>query len=254
VPQDFQAAGVRRLEVPLIAGRLPLAQARNAGAAAAIDAGAELLIFLDVDCIGGDRLLSRYAEVAQSVAPALLCGPVAYLPPPPATGYELSALASLAVPHAARPQPDDAQCERNGDHTLFWSLSFAVTVDTWSVLGGFCADYTGYGGEDTDLGQVAAAAGVELCWVGGAYAYHQHHPTAEPPTQHLDDILRNAGIFYDRWGWWPMHGWLAAFEQAGLVKQQADRWQRVDRMWPRLVSSRGPLPNPTRTRSRACAH
>ena len=32
-----------------------------------------------------------------------------------------------------------------------------------------------------------------------------------------DDIVRNARIFHRRWGWWPMHGWLAGFEQAGLI-------------------------------------
>jgi hypothetical protein len=38
---------------------------------------------------------------------------------------------------------------------------------------------------------------------------------------HLDDILRNAAIFHDRWGWWPMQGWLAAFEARGLVVRDA---------------------------------
>ena len=60
---------------------LPLAQARNAGARQAIAAGAELLVFLDVDCIPGRGLLERYGDAAASVgADALLCGPVAYLP------------------------------------------------------------------------------------------------------------------------------------------------------------------------------
>ncbi|MBW5422053.1 glycosyltransferase family 2 protein, partial [Streptomyces sp. BG9H] len=63
----------------LIEGRLPLAAARNAGAARALAAGAELLVFLDVDCVPGPTLVQRYAEAAAEGA--LLCGTVAYLPP-----------------------------------------------------------------------------------------------------------------------------------------------------------------------------
>ena len=201
---------------------LPLAQARNAGARHALAAGAELLVFLDVDCIPGPDLLTRYAAAAAS-GPALLCGPVAYLPPGryPATG-----LHALAEPHPARPVPPEDGVLAGGDHTLFWTLSFAITRATWQRVGAFCEDYVGYGGEDTDYGQVAHRAGVDLTWVGGAWAYHQHHPTQSPPVQHLDDILRNAAIFRRRWGWWPMTGWLAGFERLGLLTHDAaaDTW------------------------------
>src|SRR3954471_2815158 len=79
---------------------LPLARARNAGARRALDAGAELLVFLDVDCIPGAALVERY-EAAAGSTPALLCGPVAYLPPPPPAGYPATGLHSLATPHPA---------------------------------------------------------------------------------------------------------------------------------------------------------
>ena len=29
---------------------------------------------------------------------------------------------------------------------------------------------------------------------------------------HLASIVRNANVFHDRWGWFPMEGWLAEFE------------------------------------------
>ena len=161
---------------------LPLAHARNAGARHALAAGAELLVFLDVDCIPGAALLQRY-EAAAAGGPALLCGPVAYLPPAPRAGYRAADLHTLASPHPARPIPPEDEVQRGGDHALFWTLSFAVTAATWRLLGGFCEDYVGYGGEDTDFGQVAARAGVELAWVGGAWAYHQHHATETPPVQ-----------------------------------------------------------------------
>jgi hypothetical protein len=60
---------------------------------------------------------------------------------------------------------------------------------------------------------------VELCWLGGAPAYHQYHPVQDPPVQHLHDILRNAALFHRRWGEWPMQGWLHAFAGLGLAHQ-----------------------------------
>jgi hypothetical protein len=207
------------LELPCAPGPLPLSQARNAGAGRAVSAGADLLIFLDVDCVPGPLLVQRYLQQAASEPdPTLLCGPVAYLPPPAGDGYQLNALAELGRPHPARPVPPETGTLPGGDHTLFWSLSFAVRAQLWRELGGFCEDYTGYGGEDTDFGQLAASRGVPLTWVGGAWAYHQYHPSADPPVQHLHDILRNASVFHQRWGWWPMSGWLHEFERRGLIE------------------------------------
>lgn len=211
-------------------GPLPLARARNIGAQRALSAGADLLIFLDVDCVPGARLVLRYRQLAASEeTPTVLCGPVSYLPPPPAAGYQLAALPGLGRPHPARPVPPEAGVQRGGDHTLFWSLSFAVRTQLWSELGGFCEQYRGYGGEDTDFGQLAASRQVPLTWVGGAWAYHQHHTSPDPPVQHLHDIIRNAAIFHRRWGWWPMTGWLREFERRGLIvfDDRTQTWQAV---------------------------
>ncbi|MBB6434564.1 glycosyltransferase family 2 protein [Streptomyces candidus] len=216
------------LPVPLdAAGRLPLAAARNAGARRAVAAGADLLVFLDVDCVPGPALLARYAETA--VDGALLCGTVAYLPPPPPGGYRLASLPRLAPPHPGRPVPGDSEVLRDGDHRLFWSLSFALTPRTWHDIGGFCEEYSGYGGEDTDFASTAAALGIGLWWVGGAPAYHQHHPVSRPPVEHLDDILRNGALFRSRWGTWPMEGWLRDFAGLGLVTYDGarDTWRKT---------------------------
>lgn len=200
-------------------GPLPVARARNAGATAALNAGAQLLIFLDVDCIPGASLVERYHRTAcrPTHTAALLCGPVTYLPPPGPDGYPLAELAHRIDPHPARPAPTPGEVIDGTDYRLFWSLSFAVTAATWQRVGGFCERYRGYGGEDTDFAQCAAAAGVPLRWVGGADAFHQFHPVSDPPVEHLEDILRNADIFHQRWGWWPMAGWLEAFTDRGLI-------------------------------------
>ncbi|MFI8568060.1 glycosyltransferase family 2 protein [Rhodococcus sp. NPDC078407] len=206
------------LEIP-VDGALPLAQARNLGATAAIDRGAELLVFLDVDCIPGPDLVELYARAAaeSSNERSLLCGPVTYLQKRH-VGTEGPALMSLTRPHPARPNPPTGIVEHGDNFDLFWSLSFAVTTRTWTELDGFCEDYTGYGGEDTDFAATAEASGMGLRWVGGAHAYHQWHPVSDPPVEHLDDIVANARRFFDRWGRWPMVGWLDAFAARGLVE------------------------------------
>ncbi len=218
-----------RAHVPSIGridGSLPLASARNLGVDTAVAAGARHLVLLDVDCIASTRLVERYTQVlGRPDGPPLhvLAGEVSYLPPPPAgQDYRHLDLDALATPHPARPVLDPAQTLAADDLRLFWSLSFATTADTWHALGGFDPVYVGYGAEDTDFGQRIGAAGGALTWVGGARAHHQHHATRHPPTQHLDDIVANANRFARRWGWWPMEGWLEAFEQQGLAHRRGD--------------------------------
>ncbi|WP_341244505.1 galactosyltransferase-related protein [Rhodococcus sp. KRD162] len=198
---------------------LPLARARNIGAAAAVERGAELLVFLDVDCIPGPELIERYHCAATTLGNrgALLCGPVTYLKDAD-VGTEGAALALLTAPHPARPNPPVGTVEFGENFDLFWSLSFAIDSATWSELGGFCEAYTGYGGEDTDFAATAEASGIGLRWVGGAHAYHQFHPVSDPPVEHIDDIVLNARTFFHRWGRWPMIGWLDAFAARGLVE------------------------------------
>lgn len=201
-------------------GRLPMAAARNLGARVAIDGGAELLIFLDVDCIPTPDMVSRYRGAAERSGhgDAVLCGPVTYLPAAGSGGYDLDRLDEQTNPHPARPAPDAGEVLVSTEYELFWSLSFAVSTPVWHRIGGFCTQYTGYGGEDTDYAQKAAAQHITMRWVGGAHAFHQHHPISDPPVEHLRDIVVNAVLFHRRWGWWPMQGWLDAFEARGLIE------------------------------------
>lgn len=203
------------------AAPLPLAMARNAGARSALDSGAELLIFLDVDCIPSPALIGRYRAAQQQAEhqDALLCGPVTYLPPSGPTGYDLTTLDDHVRPHPARPSPPAGTVLPTEDYALFWSLSFAVCARTWDRIGGFCEEYRGFGGEDTVFGRCAATRSVPMRRVGGAHAFHQHHPVESPPTRHLGDIVRNADVYQRRWGTWPMEGWLDAFVRQGLISR-----------------------------------
>jgi len=223
--------------------RLPVAQGRNIGATTAVDDGAQLLVFLDVDCILGADLIDRYHDAATQPehAKALLCGPVTYLPPPGPNGYTVNQLSNQVNPHPDRPAPPRTDIVTSTDYRLFWSLSFAASAATWNRIGGFCELYRGYGAEDTDFAQCAAEAGVTMRWVGGADAFHQYHPVSNPPIEHLDDILRNAAVFHRRWRWWPMAGWLREFQELGLIRRDGD-----GRPY-RIIAATPPRPGATRS-------
>jgi N-acetylglucosaminyl-diphospho-decaprenol L-rhamnosyltransferase len=225
-------SGVAKVWVPS-GSEPPLAAARNAGAAAAIRDGAELLIFLDVDCIPATKLILAYQEaVATRAKPApvtALCGPIGYLPPlDPERRYRDGDLDDIAVEH---PDRLITRAETSENINLFWSLSFAMSAVDWSSVGGFDERYTGYGGEDTDFAQKLAQTGGQLAWVPEAVAYHQHHESHDPPFQHVQSIVRNANTFRTRWGWFPMAAWLNEFERLGLATfdTTADRWRTTPR-------------------------
>lgn len=207
----------------VVPGEPNLALARNTGAAEAIARGHEELIFLDADCLPGPELLERYRDALAQEPQAVLAGPVTYLP-------EGELRTDNPQPHAARPNPPARELVRAEDYNLFWSLSFALTADTWQridgLFGGFDTAFSGYGGEDTDFAWNLREHGIEFIWVGGAHAYHQWHPVSSPPWEHLDDILRNASVFHSKWGTWPMEGWLRAFEDAGAIALIDGTWQR----------------------------
>lgn len=227
-PPGIPDAGTLTLHVAPGPHGLRVGEGRNRAAAAAIAAGAELLVFLDVDCLPGPELLSTYRRAASLSPGALLAGPVTYLASVQRP-ESASDLPFLTRPHRARPvlPRGETRVATAGEYDLFWSLSFAATPATWGRIGGFHPGYEGYGAEDTDLAWTARARGVEMRWVGGADAYHQWHPVSSPPWQHLDDILRNGATFADRWGVWPMGGWLDAFAAAGAVERRGGGWSRV---------------------------
>lgn len=226
--QPPRLAADELLMVPPGSHGLRLAAARNAGADRAVRSGADLLVFLDADCVPGPALVDRYTDAARRRPDAVLCGPVTYLAP----GVDVSDIETLVGhtrPHRARPAPPDGELSVAApqEYELFWSLSFAMTAELWASSPRFAEDYEGYGGEDTDFAFGVRASGIPLVWVGGAHAYHQYHPTSSPPWRHLDDILRNGQLFFERWKSWPMTGWLDEFAAAGAIEWNGTRWRRT---------------------------
>lgn len=227
--QGAPAYGVEVVDLDLVGGELPLAAARNLGASTAIAEGADLLVFLDVDCVVEPGTVTTYADVATSVSaspdPLVLSGEVGYLP----EGVDLDAtgfigLGAMANFPDARPSPGAGEVTPADGMDLFWSLSFAMTTGHWQQVGGFDENYVGYGAEDTDFGQRVARAGGSMLWVGSARAFHQWHGSQVPPVQHVRSIVRNAKLFRDRWGWFPMMGWLRPLQEMGLVEWDGEEF------------------------------
>ena len=120
---------------------------------------APTLVGLDVDCLAGSASWCR--TPAWSRRDPTSGGPVTYRLPAgqAATPSDPADLADWDDPHPARPSPAPGELLESDDPDLFWSLSFGVHPRTWERLGGFCEDYVGYGGEDTDLGRTRVARG-----------------------------------------------------------------------------------------------
>ncbi|MGN0100825.1 MAG: glycosyltransferase family 2 protein [Dietzia sp.] len=224
---ELRAEGAEIVEVP--AGPdLPIARSRNLGGDRAADLGVDLIVFLDVDCMPGPELGSRYAELPDGVVGL---GPVTYLPES-AGAPDPADLPAFTDPHPARPFPETGTRQLEpGEFGMFWSLSFAMRPDLWLRLrtdfGGFDETFTGYGAEDTDFGRRLLHRRVPVILVAGAHAYHRWHPVADPPVDHLQDLLRNGAHYAERWGEWPAPGWFAKFEQMGLVRRSGGGWEAV---------------------------
>lgn len=199
---------VRHLHVP--GEPMPLAAARNRAAEAA---GGDLLVFLDVDCIPGPGLVAAYAQAAAQ-GDGLFLGEVLYLPPGACDEADLDRLGRA---HPARPPVPDTGLRAEPDSGQLWGLSFALPARAWRAVGGMDEGFAGYGGEETDLAARLSASGLPTFWVGGARAYHQHHPVHVPPLQHFEPILANAARFRARHGRWCMTYWLGQFRDAGLI-------------------------------------
>ncbi len=193
--------------------QLDLARSRNLGCH---EVGTDVIVFLDADCIATPTLVGDYAA-RLAERPGIHAGPVGYLPPrSDDDAWDVDSLDAVADYHERRPHPA-TPLHRSDRYDLFWSLSFAIDRLSWDRIGGFDERYVGYGGEDTDFARTAQTSGIDLWFGGSAVAFHQFHPSSSPPTQHLDSICRNATVYYDKWGEWPMGGWLQAFVDLGLI-------------------------------------
>ncbi|WP_406827104.1 glycosyltransferase family 2 protein [Pedobacter sp. KACC 23697] len=191
---------------------LPLAAARNAAVSFARH---EQVVFLDADCIPAKDFLSGYHKAFTS-SDALISGRVRYLTAQAMEKKDLfERMREYSMPDLLRENVDQYPYE------LFWSLNFGCSKGVFRKIGGFDELFTGYGAEDTDFAFAAKARQIPMNTID-AMAFHQYHPSYDPPMNHLSDIISNARTFQEKWGIWPMEGWLNKFERAGLINWSED--------------------------------
>ncbi len=198
---------------------LPLAAARNLAAA---KASFPHLIFQDVDCIASRDLVRSYSEGLVKQPTGVFQGEVFYLPemdlPDLRSQTSIERLRDLGIRHPSKKPFLDHGVEVEPNFGELWGLSFALHQDTFTKAGGFDETFVGYGGEETDFAQSLRQVGCTLYRVAGAAAFHQHHSVHIPPFHHFQAIIRNARLFYKKWGRWCMNYWLGQFQKSGLIR------------------------------------
>ncbi|MFW6413055.1 MAG: glycosyltransferase family 2 protein [Oceanicaulis sp.] len=203
--------------VPAPGEPMPLAAARNRAARAS---GADVLIFLDVDCVPHDGLVEAFCAAVEPGR--VVMGDARYLSETDDASGAFETLWAGAKRHPARPAPEDGEARPLSSMNELWSLCFALPRDLFETAGGFDEAFTGYGGEETDFAARLDALGAKLWFAPQARAVHQWHAVDIPPLKHFDAIIANARRFRDKHGRWCMEYWLGQFAAAGYVDWRED--------------------------------
>ncbi|WP_235526003.1 glycosyltransferase family 2 protein [Pedobacter sp. Leaf216] len=194
---------------------IPLASARNFAASKAVY---DQMIFLDADCIPSTNFVQVY-ENSFSEQDSLLSGRIEYLSRSAMDRPDL-----LDRMHEVSTiDPIRGNLDQYPYH-LFWSINFGCSKNVYSKIGGFDENFVGYGAEDTDFAFSAKAQGINHHTID-ATAYHQYHPSYDPPLNHLNDVVKNASLFNVKWGMWPMQGWLDKFCAMGFTEFENGKLQ-----------------------------
>lgn len=209
--------------LPTVRQQLPTARALHLGIERAVEAGADLLVLLEVTCIPGPRFLQtlheHLAEHADARGPVLWAPTVQRLRPAPTEGYEFTRLEEWV--RAARQQPsaplDPELAGAPIDPDTFSSPCLVISAADLAAVGGLCPDYVGGMGHDTDLAAAVTDAGGAVRLVPGATAYRRHGTTGPPDEVHLACAMHDAQLFRGRWGRWPRAPWLTELVETGRI-------------------------------------
>jgi glycosyltransferase involved in cell wall biosynthesis len=183
-------------------------RARNLGAG---HAGAEVLVFIDADCIPDPELIARHASWHRRAANLVVIGSRQHLDSSRLDAADLAAgrvrlrervVAGEAAGSAAT--PDDFRRLfyrrtanlRTGDEAFrsLVSSNFSVRRDRFFEVGGFSPDFTRWGGEDTELGWRLFTSGMVFLPENAAAIYHQIQDDAGPRGWRDEARRANDGI------------------------------------------------------------
>lgn len=151
----------------------------HAAGRAALDGGADVLIFLSVSCIPGRRLIQTFTEActsSTSSTPLLWHSTLDRLAPSPAAGYPV---AGDLDAHLLTDQPETpgATSVEGGP----WCHSFAMTARDWRLVLPAVNSSHPYDGAPSDVDERLAASSGQFRQVAGVTAYLQHTRTQEEP-------------------------------------------------------------------------
>jgi len=212
--------------LPTVKRELPTARGLQLGVETAVQAGADLLVLLDVTCIPGPQFLGHLLQHIREHpgnGPTLWTTAVQRLREAPPQGYEFARLEDWVVDPEHHPAPLPPQLgEVALDPDRFASPVLVISVEDLASVGGLCEEYVGGLGHDSDLAAAVAAAGGQVRLVPGATAYRRHRPAERPDALHLSVASRDALVYRDRWGRWPAAPWFADLVAAGLIPAEVD--------------------------------
>lgn len=223
--------------LPTVKQELPTGRALELGVETALEAGAELLVLVDVTCIPAPRWLEQVHEHLRerpADGPTLWTPVVQQLREAPATGYEFTRLDEWvrgAGPSAGAPTPGHPAAPLAPqvrdvplDPDTFSSPVLVITADDLAAVGGLCPEYVGGLGHDSDLAAAVADAGGQVRLVPGATAYRrdlQEHD-GRPDALHVSVATRDAHLYRQRWGRWPGAPWFTDLVAAGRISLEAE--------------------------------
>jgi polysaccharide pyruvyl transferase WcaK-like protein/GT2 family glycosyltransferase len=229
-------------------------QARNLGAHTA---DADVVIFLDADCIPGRGLVDAHLDWHRRADNVVVIGSRRHLA---AAGLDESELAAGTVDLASRarpPQSEDGDPDapddfrrrfyrrtarlRLGDEAFraLVSSHFSVRRDRFLEVGGFSEDFARWGGEDTELGWRLFNAGLVFVPENEAVVYHQVDEDAgDDPGWRATARRRNEGMLQrkipHRFYRTPRRGFVYEVPKVSWVVTPT-AGNRIEELWDQLL-------------------
>ena len=163
------------------------AAARNAGARAA--AGAEIVAFLDDDCLPGEDWIVKLLAAQQGVRGRLVGGRVINALPDNIYSTASQALCSYLYEYYQK---------SGSEMAFFTSNNLACRREDFMDFGGFDEDFPLAAGEDRDFGMRWYADGGELRYAEGAIINHAHDLTLSKFWRQQSNYGRGARQLHNR--------------------------------------------------------
>ena len=174
-------------------------QARNL---AARETDADVLVFVDADCLPAPDLVSSHAAWHRRSGDLVVIGARQHLDTsevtadaiadgcwqPPATGSPPADWREVFYRRTARLQTGDEAFRS------LVSSNFSVRAEHFRSVGGFCEDFRRWGGEDTELGWRLWSAGLFFVAEDGATIFHQIQDEDPDPGWRSKQRALNDGI------------------------------------------------------------